>query len=355
MDRSTYWKQAQEPDWKAMTLAQARWNAIAKPLNSLGQLEKMIVRMAGIQGSDRVCASPRCVLVFCADNGVICEGVSQSGSEVTALVAHSIAEGTSNINLMAQAVGADVFAVDMGMMRRVEHPSLIDRHVMDGTDNIAEGPAMTRAQAEQAVQAGFELVGEKKRAGYRVIATGEMGIGNSTTSSAVIAALAGLEPALVTGRGAGLSDEGLARKTEVIRRALNVNRPDPRDALDVLAKVGGLDLAGMMGAYLGGAYYRVPVVIDGLISSAAALLAARYYPVAREYMLASHVSREPAGQMTLDELGLTAIVHGDMALGEGTGAVTLFPLLDMALNVYHGPHTFEGLGMAAYKPQGGKA
>ena len=216
---------------------------------------------------------------------------------------------------------------------------------------MANGPAMTYEQAQCALQAGIDLAGEMKEKGYQIILTGEMGIGNTTASTAMTCALLGFAPEELTGRGAGLSDAGLLRKRNAIKRALSVNRPDSNDPVDVLAKVGGLEIAGMAGAFLGGVKHRVPIVIDGVISAVAALVAARICPEAKDFMLPSHMSREPAALRIMDELNLKPIIHADMALGEGTGAVALLPLLDMALRVYHGPHTFDDLGMAAYTPQ----
>lgn len=341
-------------DMEAMEAARRKWNSVAKPLNSLGRFEDMVVRLAGIADTAEVAVMPACVLTFCADNGVVREGVSQSGQEVTAKVAQSLAEGTANVSLMAKAAGADAFCVDMGMAKEVTHPVVIRRSMGKGTANIARGPAMSRETAERAVLAGVELAGEMKRRGYRALAVGEMGIGNTTTASAVTAALLGVAPEEVTGRGAGLSDEGLARKVRAIHQALDVNRPDPGDALDVLAKVGGFDLAGMAGAFIGGAVHRLPVIADGVISCVAALAAERMCPGARAFILPSHQSREPAGRLVLKALDMAPVIHGDMALGEGTGAVMLLPLLDMALRVYHGVHTFDALRMEAYVPQGGQ-
>lgn len=332
--------------------AQWKWDHVAKPLHSLGQLEDLIVKIAGMQETADVRIDKRCALVFCADHGVVAEGVTQSGSEVTALVARSIAEGTANINLMASVSGTDVFAVDMGMLG--DAPGVIERKIALGTRNMAQGPAMSREQAERALHAGAELVGEMKSNGYQLIATGEMGIGNTTASTAMACALLGFTPEELTGRGAGLSDAGLVRKRSAIERALQINQPDAADPIDVLARLGGFEIAGMAGAFIGGAKYRTPIIIDGVISAVAALTAARVCPEARDFMLPSHMSREPAALRIMDELGLKPVIHADMALGEGTGAVALVPLLDMALRVYHGTHTFDDLGMDAYTPQEGQ-
>ena len=331
--------------------ARKRWDSIAKPLHSLGRLEDLVVQIAGIRQTADVRIGKRCVLVFCGDHGVVREGVSQTGSGVTALVARSIAEGTGNISLMAKEAQADVIAVDMGMLSPVD--GTVDRRTGAGTADIAVGPAMTREQAEQALQAGVDMMRDMRDRGYEIAVIGEMGIGNTTAASAVASVLLRRPTREVTGRGAGLSDAGLERKIAAIERAVRINQPDTEDPVDVLAKLGGFEIAGMAGAFLGGYRYRIPTVMDGMITAVSALAAARICPEAVSSILPSHVSREPAGRMILDELGMTPVIHADMALGEGTGGVLLLPLLDMAMRVYHGPHTFEGLGMEAYTPQEG--
>ena len=337
---------------KAMEEARKRWDAIAKPLHSLGRLEDLIVQIAGVQETADVRIDRRCALVFCGDHGVVAEGVSQSGSEVTALVARSIAEGTGNINLMADAAHADVLCVDMGMLNSV--PGVTDRRIGAGTANITRGPAMSREQAERAVRAGMELMKQMKAAGYQIAVIGEMGIGNTTSASAVSSVLLDLPAETVTGRGAGLSDAGLERKIDAIRRAIAVNHPDPEDPMEVLARLGGFEIAGMAGAFLGGYQEHIPTVTDGMIPSVSALIAARICPDAVSAILPGHVSKEPVDQRIMEELGMEPIIHARMALGEGTGGVLLLPLLDLALRVYHGPHTFERLGMEAYTPLGGE-
>ena len=339
---------------QAAQAARRRWVSVAKPLDSLGLLEDMVVKLAGIQGSDQVDISRRCCLTFCADNGVVAEGVTQTDSSVTAAVARSIARGTGNICQMAKVARCDVFAVDVGMLEKVDDPRVIDRRVAPGTKNIAHGPAMTRAECLQAIAAGEDMVREMSEQGCKLIATGEMGIGNTTTASAVACALTGAEVSRMTGRGAGLSDEGLQRKRAAVERALLVNRPDPNDALDVLMKVGGFDICAMAGTFLGGAKYGVAVLVDGFISSVAALCAQRMLPEAADFMLATHVSREPAGAFLLETLGLQPVITAGMALGEGTGAVAAMPLIDMALAVYRGA-TFGDIAVDAYKPLGGGA
>ncbi|MBR4703495.1 MAG: nicotinate-nucleotide--dimethylbenzimidazole phosphoribosyltransferase [Oscillospiraceae bacterium] len=335
------------PDEAAMQEARDRWNGIAKPIGSLGLLEDAVTQIAGLTGSAKVQLGKRAVLVMCADNGVVAEGVTQTGQEVTALVAGNMVKHDSSVCRMAQVVHAEVYPIDMGMIAPAE--GVRDEHILRGTGNIALGPAMTREEAARAVEKGIDLVGELKTQGYSIIATGEMGIGNTTTASAMLAAFLEMEPALVTGRGAGLSDEGLRRKVNAIERALKVNCPDPADGLDVLGKVGGLDIAGMCGTFLGGAIHRVPILVDGFISAVAALCALRIAPGSRQAMLAAHVSAEPAARMVLEALDLKPLISAGLRLGEGTGAVAALPLLDMALAVYDGMVTFDNIGMEAYE------
>lgn len=339
---------AEPADKDAMQEARAVWDSICKPLSGLGRLEDMVVKLAGIMGSADVRLDRRCVVVVCADNGVVEEGVTQSDSDVTASVAAGIAEGKSNINVMARAAGMDTFGVDVGIKKKVSHPGLLDMRIADGTKNIAREPAMTRAQAIAGIRTGIGLVQIMKERGYQIIATGEMGIGNTTTSSAIASVLLDMPPASVTGKGAGLSGEGLKRKIAVIERAIRTNRPDAKDPVDVLAKLGGYDIAAMTGMFLGGAKYHVPVVIDGLISSVSALLAMKIQPLSTEYMLASHVSGEPAGILILERLGLQAVIQAELHLGEGTGAVCLLPLLDIALAEYHNAHRFSETDVEQY-------
>ncbi len=344
-------EEIQPPCAEAAAAAKARWDGIAKPLKGLGSLEDAVIRIAALTGSADVRIDRRGVVVLCADNGVVAEGVSQTDASVTAIVAGEISRLNSSVCKMAAAAGADVSAVDMGMLRRVE--GVRDCHIADGTGNIAVGPAMTKEQALRALQVGMDLVRERREQGYQLLATGEMGIGNTTTSSAMTAILLGLPVEAVTGRGAGLSDEGLRRKRSAVRRAIEVNRPDPTDALDVMSKLGGFDIAGMAGMFLGGALYRIPILIDGLISSVAALTAVRLCPAARCAMLASHCSAEPAARQVLRELGVTAVLQAGLKLGEGTGAVCMVPLLDMALAVYRGSAAFSDVGIRQYRPQQG--
>jgi nicotinate-nucleotide--dimethylbenzimidazole phosphoribosyltransferase len=334
----------------AMEAAQARWDAVAKPLGSLGLLEQALIRIAGATGSAEIALTPRAVVVMCADNGVVAQGVTQTGQEVTAVVTESMATGRTSVCRMAALAGAEVIPVDIGVARPVEMPGVRQYCVRRGTADMTQGPAMTAEEARRAVETGIALAVECKQRGMRLLATGEMGIGNTTTSAAVACALLDRPAAEMTGRGAGLSTQGLARKIRAIETALAVNAPHKDDPMDVLHKVGGLDLAGLAGVFLGGAACRLPVLVDGFISSVAALVACRLCPACGDYLLASHLSDEPASALVMDALGLRPLIRAGLRLGEGTGAVAAMPLLDMALAVYAGMPTFGEQNIEAYQP-----
>lgn len=338
---------AEKLDETAMELCRKKWDGIAKPLHSLGMLEDYLVRIAGIKGSARISLDKKGLIVMCADNGVVEEGVTQTGQEVTALVTENFLSGQATAAVLCKKAGADIFPVDIGV---AADTCALNRKVAYGTKNLAKEWAMTRAQALQALKTGCDLVGDLVAKGYQILATGEMGIGNTTTSSALACAFLHEEPEKMTGRGAGLTSAGLEKKIQVIKKALAMHLPGCRDAVDVLAALGGLDIAGLAGVFLGGAKYRVPIVIDGFISSVAALTAAQICPQCKDFMIASHVSKEPAAQLVLDALSLEAALHCNMCLGEGTGAVTLFPVLDMACEVYQKMSTFDDISMEAYQP-----
>lgn len=338
-------------DEHAMEQAKKQWNSIAKPLHSLGKLEEHIIRIAGITGDPDVKIEEKALIVMCADNGVVEEGVTQTGQEVTAIVAENFLSGETSAAIMCKKAGARILPIDIGMAGKTKVP---DHKVACGTRNFAKEPAMTREQALQSILTGVRIVEEQKKAGVELLATGEMGIGNTTTSSAVLAALLQIDPEKVTGRGAGLTSAGLSRKIQVIRQALALHKPDVNDPVDVLAKVGGFDIGGLAGVYLGAAKMRLPVLIDGFISGTAALLACRLCPEAKEYMIASHKSKEPGMQILLEALGLSASLDCDMCLGEGTGAVAFFPVLDMAAAVYRQMSTFADIQVEEYQELGDK-
>lgn len=336
------------PNAQAASAARQRWDSVGKPLGSLGVLEDAIVQIAALTGCADVSLERRALLVFCADHGVVAEGVTQCGSDVTAAVARALAEHRSTVSPMARLAHCKVLPVDVGMLDFEPTDGVLDRRIRNGTANMTEGSAMTRSECLKAICVGAELAMEQDA---DLLAVGEMGIGNSTAAAAVTAVLLGAAPEQVTGRGAGLSDAGLRKKIQAIQAALAVHHPDPADPVDVLAKVGGLELAAMCGAYLGAAARRVPVLIDGFISMAAALCAVRICDNARHAMLASHLSAEPASEFLMQELRLRPILSAGMRLGEGSGAVAVMPILDMALAVYNSNQTFSHLGIEPYTKQ----
>lgn len=331
--------------------AQKKWNSIAKPLHSLGKLEDHIMQIAALTGDTDVNLNRKALIVMCADNGVVEEGVTQTGQKVTAIVAENFLTCNTSAAIMCKKAGVDIFPIDIGMAADTKVPRY---KTANGTANMTKGPAMTRMQALQAILTGIHQVKEKKEAGYKIIATGEMGIGNTTTSSMLVAALTGRTAEEVTGRGAGLNDAGLLRKQQVIAQALEKYEKEIRSAhaLSMLAAFGGLDIAGMAGVCIGGALYHVPVVLDGLISSVAALVAERIVPGVREFVLPSHLSKEPAAKWIAEELKLHPVIDAGLGLGEGTGAVMLFSLLDLALALYEDQTTFDTMEIAQYERYG---
>lgn len=367
-------KNIRHTDAEAAKEAEKHWDGIAKPIHGLGLLEDEICRIAAIQGSADIHLQKKAVVVFCADNGVVQEGVTQTDSSVTAVVANNIANGIASVNRLAQSAGADVLTIDMGIDGEVDNFAIRNCKIAYGTGNLAKEPAMTRGQALEGIMTGIHLASELKDMGYDLLAVGEMGIGNTTTSSAVIRAMTGLPAEQVTGRGAGLSDAGLQKKIQVVRDAVKLHfgeaaipdmtmrrveckEPEAknaiqnvgRDPLKVLSCVGGFDIAGMCGLMIGCAINHVPVILDGMISLAAAVLVQALCPAAVDYMIASHLGKEPACADVMDLLGLKAPIHAELALGEGTGAVMLMPLLDMAHAVYRENPNFDDIHIRAYE------
>ncbi|MGO4371904.1 nicotinate-nucleotide--dimethylbenzimidazole phosphoribosyltransferase [Paenibacillus sp. MCAF20] len=335
-----------EFDHKAAEQAQQHSDSLTKPPGSLGKLEAIACQLAGISGQLWPDMTRKTVIVMAGDHGVCEEGVSAFPPAVTPQMVLNFLNGGAAVNVLARQAGADVICVDIGVNADLEHPKLVSRKVVHGTANMAKGPAMTREQALQAIAAGIELVDEQAAAGVRVFATGEMGIGNTTASSAIASVLTGLSPEQSVGRGTGINDEARARKIEVVKRSIAVNNPDPTDPIDVLAKVGGAEIAGLVGVIIGAAANGCPVVIDGFISSAAALVASRITEQTRPYMLASHLSHEQGHLKLLAAIGLSPMIQLEMRLGEGTGAVLSFHFIDAALKLMQEMATFESAGVS---------
>ena len=333
----------------ARAAAYAAWDSIAHPLGGLGDFEDAVACIAAAQGSAEVAEFPRALAVFFSDNGVVAEGVSQSGQDVTRAVARNICEGATSACRMAAFAGAEVVPVDVGMARGVEDARRGRATGRRGRANSPPGPAMARAGAGRAIEVGIAVACGLARAGVRLLAAGEMGIGNTTTSTAVAAELLRADARSLVGRGAGLSDASLARKRDVVARAIDANSPDPADPIDVLSKVGGFDIAAMCGFYLGAAAPQAPARRARGLYSTAGPCAARPCPHPVGDPVGTHASSEPASQELLRELGIKAPLDAGMHLGEGAGAMAYLPLLDSALRVYRDGKTFTATGMAAYE------
>ncbi|MEX2237727.1 MAG: nicotinate-nucleotide--dimethylbenzimidazole phosphoribosyltransferase [Dehalococcoidia bacterium] len=335
------------PDESATALAAARQRTLTKPPGSLGRLEELSLKLAGIYGWPLPAAPAKAIIVMAADHGVVQEGVSAYPAEVTAQMLANFLAGGAAINVLARAVNAKVVVVDMGVAGEPPaDPALVRRAVRRGTSNMSQESAMTEDEAVAAIKSGYELASTEIDAGATLLGLGEMGIGNSTPAAAITAALLRLSPESVTGRGTGVDDDGLKHKISVVAQALEVNQPDPLDPLGVLSRVGGFEIAGLVGVVLAGATARVPVVVDGFISATAALVACRLFPAAGGFLIAGHLSVEPGHRLILEELGLEALLDLAMRLGEGTGAALAMHLVDAALALINEMATFESAGIS---------
>lgn len=344
-------KEIKPLDDEAMSAARQRQNMLTKPPGSLGRLEELSVQIAGIKCDPMPEIKDKSVIVMAADHGVVEEGVSLYPQEVTRQMVINFLRGGAAINVLAAHVGARVVVVDMGVKGGFPPlPGLVCKMIDFGTKNIAKGPAMSRPQAVESIEAGIQVVEMEIGKRLDIIATGDMGIGNTTASSAIFAALSGKPVRKVTGRGTGIGDRQLAHKMRVIETALKVNKPDPKDPIGVLAKVGGFEIGGLAGVILASAAYRIPVVIDGFISSVAAAIAAALCPKVKDYIIASHLSAEAGHGLVLDFLGLKPLLNLNMRLGEGTGAVLGLFLAEAATKLLRQMATFADAGVSEAKP-----
>jgi nicotinate-nucleotide--dimethylbenzimidazole phosphoribosyltransferase len=334
-------------DPAAMEAARVRQDHLTKPPGSLGRLEAISIQVAGITGQSRPVIEHKAVITCAGDHGVTAQGVSAFPQEVTVQMVANFLSGGAAINVLAKHVGARVVVVDTGVAVDLDpQPGLVIKKVAHGTADMSQGPAMSRAQAIRSIEAGIEILKDEIARNLTIVATGDMGIGNTTPSSAIAATITGRPVAEVTGRGTGIGDEQLAHKVAVIEKALRVNRPDPQDALDVLSKVGGFEIGAIAGVILGAAAHRVPVVVDGFISTAGALIAGELAPLAREYMIAAHASVEIGHQAMWDHLDLSPCLDFDLRLGEGTGAALVIGIVEAACKVLNEMATFESAGVS---------
>lgn len=339
--------QIQPLDETAMQAARTRQNMLTKPQGSLGRLEELSIQLAGMMANPFPSLERKAVIVMAADHGVALEGVSAYPPEVTPQMVLNFLRGGAAINVLARQVGARVIVVDIGVATDFDSaPGLIQRKVMPGTQNLATGPAMKRAEAEEALQVGVNIFNEEYARGLDIVATGDMGIGNTTPSAAIASVMTGLPVSQVTGRGTGVDDAGLAHKIRIIEQALRLNQPDAKDALDVLCKVGGLEIAGLAGVMIASASRRVPVVVDGFISTAAAMIAVGLAPGVRDYLISAHQSVEVGHQAMLKYLNLKPVLDLNLRLGEGTGAALAFHLLEASTRILREMATFDEAGVS---------
>ena len=333
-------------DQEMVATAQTRVDSLIKPPKSLGKLEDLAVQLAGITGKLYPDIDQKAIIVMAADHGVYDEGISSNPQEVTFGQTLSFPKGLTGVCAIGRVSGAKIVAVDIGVKGEIPSDAgVLIRKIKNGTDNIAKGPAMTRAEAIRAIEVGIEIANEEIKNGVNLLGTGEMGIGNTTPSTAILATLANCDPLEITGRGAGVGHGGILHKVEVIKKAIEINQPNRADAIDVLAKVGGLEIGGMAGVMLAAASNKIPVVIDGYISTVAAIIAAAIEPKAKAYFIPSHASAEPGGQKASELLGLQPMLQMDMCLGEGSGAALAFPIVDAASHMMKHMATFAEVGM----------
>ncbi|MDO5714289.1 MAG: nicotinate-nucleotide--dimethylbenzimidazole phosphoribosyltransferase [Tissierellia bacterium] len=327
---------------EAMEKAKSLWDSRTHPIGSLGELEEITIRLSGIQGKVAKSLNKRGIVVMCADNGIYEENISSSPQIFTYLLTNAMASGQTGVSSLAKSVNADVFVVDIGVIPGGEfEPNVLRRNIRKGSGNFLKEKALSREEVIQGIKVGIDLGDKLFQEGYDILGTGELGIANTSTSSAVLTALTGLSPSITVGLGGGITDKQLERKKEVIQEAMNFHHPDPKDPIDVLSKVGGLDICGLVGVFLSGAKNRIPVVIDGLISSVAALCAYKLTSKVQPYLFPSHLSKEAAAGKVLELLGLKPLVTMEMRLGEGSACPFTFAILDMGLYALHHMGTFD--------------
>lgn len=333
-------------DERAISAARARQDILTKPAGSLGTLEDISTKVAGITGNAMPKMKDKVIITMAGDHGVTDDGVSAYPKEVTAQMVYNFLNDGAAINVLARHAGARVVIVDMGVAVDFTHERLVSKKIAYGTANMAKGPAMSYEDAVRSIEAGIEVFESEAKKGVDIVGVGDMGIGNTTSSSAIVAVITGEDVEKVTGRGTGIDDAGLEKKIGVIEEAIRVNKPNNKDAIDVLAKVGGFEIGGMAGVILAAASHRVPVVIDGFISGTAALVAYGIAPAVKDYMIAAHRSVERGHSVTLDYIGLKPLLDLDMRLGEGTGAALGISIVDAACKILGEMATFEDAGVS---------
>ncbi|KHD36116.1 nicotinate-nucleotide--dimethylbenzimidazole phosphoribosyltransferase [Clostridium acetobutylicum] len=337
-------------DNMVMSKIQKRLDNLTKPLGGLGTLEDIVKQLGGITGEVYPSVKNKTVIIMCADNGIVEENVSSCPKSVTASVTRNFMKGFTGINVFTRHAGADIEVIDIGVDADINEEGIINKKIRRGTSNMIKGAAMTRDEALKGLEVGIEAVKELKEKGVNLIGTGEMGVGNTTTSSAVASVLTGSPVEEMVGIGSGLTKEAFRNKIQIVKAAIALNKPNKEDPIDVLSKVGGFDIAGLAGCFLGAAIYRIPIVIDGFISASAALLAVKIDPLVKNFIIPSHGSAEPGSKWIMKELDLEPMLNLKMRLGEGTGAALAFQIIDMAVFSYLEMGTFENAEIEPYKP-----
>ncbi|MBP3887540.1 MAG: nicotinate-nucleotide--dimethylbenzimidazole phosphoribosyltransferase [Cellulosilyticum sp.] len=337
-------QQIEPLNMETINFAKRKLDLLSKPIGSLGKLEDLCMQLAGIYETIEFDLEPKVVIGFAGDHGVYEEGVARDPQWITKAQIPNFAKGVCAVGTLARFMKADIVAVDVGVKCEEALEGVLDYKIRQGTSNMAKGPAMTREEAIRSLEIGIEVAKKTVEKGYKVLAIGEMGIANTTPTSAIISVFAACEPKEVTGKGAGLSPEGILHKVEVIKKAIELNKPNKSDAIDVLSKVGGFEIGAMAGAILGAAAMRRPVVLDGFISYAAAILAKNLCETATSYMIPSHYSAEPGTVKATELLGMEPMLHLDMRLGEGSGGILVFQLLEAANYLFNHMATREDSG-----------
>lgn len=318
-----------------------RWDSLVKPLGSLGSLEEVAIKISGITGKVNNKLEKKAIVVMAADNGVYEEKVASAPQIVTTVLTEGMVQGITGVATLGKFVGADIVTVDIGLNSDYSHEKVINKKIAYGTKNFCKGPAMTYEEAIRSIEVGIEIGDKLFQEGYQIIGTGELGMGNTSTSAAVLSVFSGLSVDITCGKGAGITEEQYNHKKNTIEKGLEINRPNKEDPIDVLAKVGGFDIGGMCGLFLSGAKNGIPVVIDGFISSAAALCAVKLNERVKDYLLPSHLSDEPGSKYMLEQLGLDPMLNMKMRLGEGSGCPLAFQIIDAALYTQDNMGTFE--------------
>lgn len=334
-------------DEEAKKLTREKWDGLVKPIGSLGTLEEVAIKIAGMTGKVINKLDKTAIVVMCSDNGVVDEGVSAAPQFFTKILAENMSKGVTGVATLAKYTKTDIVTVDLGIIGEINDPKIIHRKISDGTKNFTKGPAMSYEEAVKSIEAGIEIGDSLYNEGYDILGTGEVGIGNTTTSAAVLSVLANLDVEITCGKGAGLTDEQHSNKKDIIRKGIEINKPNKEDPIDVLAKLGGYDIGGMCGLFLSAAKNRKPIVMDGFISSAAALCAIRLNPLVSEYIIPSHLSAEPGAKHMMDELKLKPMLNLEMRLGEGSGCPLAFQVIEAAMYTLENMGTFEEAALSS--------